>query len=275
MQTINQQNLEQLQQLTPKRIYLPTASVLKKDADNSRYYGALNFPFKETVQAIFEKDTELKLFDNANDLYNKTSVWCSIKTEGEFNTVEKWIKTQGTTVFIRSLLSSCIALDVNVDYANEVKTDIGNLEYAAKHNQNKNAIGELVDLLCNKISENKEEFYIAAVPANNDKDFDLPTLLAKEVAEKLGVIDITDYFFYQNSKQALKSVSINEKWQELEQANLQFKQHNLVNKPIVLIDDKYQSGTTLHYVASKLQQARFDIIYGLIIAKTIKDNDNQ
>ena len=275
MTKITQQNFKQLHQLTPKRIYLPTANVLKKNADNSRYYGALNFPFKETIQAIFERDTGLKLFDNKNDIYNKTSVWSSIKNEDEFNTVEKWIKAQDTTVFIRSLLPYCIALDVNVDIVNEVKTEIGDLEDKAKRNRDENAISALVDLLCHKISKNKEGFYIAAVPANKGKEFDLPTLLAAKIVDKLDCVNITDNFAYKNSKQVLKSISIDDKWQELEQSNLVFERHNLANKPIILIDDKYQSGTTLHYVASKLQQAGFNTIYGLTIVKTMKDDDNQ
>ena len=269
---INQQNFKKLHQLTPKRIYLPTAVVFKKGADNSRYYGALNFPFKETIQAIFEQDTGFKLFDNSNDLYNKTSVWCLIKTEDEFNIIKKWINKQSTIVFIRSLLSSCIALDVNVDIVNEVKTAIGNLEYKAKHNKDEGSIGALVDLLCDKINK---EFYIAAVPAHQDKKFDLPTLLAAKIADKLGCHNITNYFSYQNKKQVLKSINIDDKWQELDNAGLVLKQHNLANKPIILLDDKYQSGTTLHYVASKLQQAGFDIIHGLTIVKTMKDDDNQ
>lgn len=275
MTEITQQNFEKLHQLTPKRIYLPTANTLKKDDSNSKYYGALNFKFKETIQMVFEKETELELFDNHNDLYNKTSVWCSIKNENEFNAIKDWIEKQGTTIFIRSLLSSCIALDVNVDIVNEAKTEIGDLEDKAKHQQDENAISKLTDLLCYKINENKEEFYIAAVPANKDKDFDLPTLLAKKIAEKLGCLDITDRFAYQNSKRALKSIGIGDKWQELERSNLVFDRHNLENKPIILLDDKYQSGTTLHYVASKLQQTGFDTIYGLAIVKTMKDDDNQ
>ncbi|KAF3978764.1 MAG: hypothetical protein HFP77_00245 [Methylococcales symbiont of Iophon sp. n. MRB-2018] len=271
MTTVSQQNLTELQELAPKRIYLPTANVLKKGDDNSRYYGALNFPFKETVQTIFEKDTGLNLFDNNSDIYNQTSVWYSIKNQDEFDKIEKWIDAQGTTVFIRSLLPSCIALDVNVDYANEVKTKIGDLEYKAKNNQNQDAIDDLVDLLCSKIQLNQEEYYLAAVPANKDKGFDLPTLLVAKIAEKLGCRDITDHFQYQNSKQALKSVGIGDKWQELERANLQFEQHILDNKPIILIDDKYQSGTTLHYVASKLNEAEFNTVYGLVIVKTIKE----
>lgn len=275
METITQQNLEQLRQISPKRIYLPAANFLKKDVDNLRYYGTLNFPFKETIQIIFEKDTGFELFDNKNDCYNnKSSVWNPIKNEADFNAIKKWIDSQGTTVFIRSLLPSCVALDVNVDYNNEIKTYIGDLEHKAKRNQDKGAINELIDLLCDKIKGNKDEFYIAAVPANKDKGFDLPTLLAKKVAKKLGLINITDHFSYQNSKQALKSVSIDDKWQELEQANLKFE-HNLSNKPVMLIDDKYQSGTTLHYVASRLNKAGFDTVHGLIIVKTIKDDDNQ
>ncbi len=276
---ISQQEFNNLHQLTPKRIYFmdSTVSYLKRDND-SGYYGKLNFPFKETIQKIFEKETNFKLFDNKNDLFNKTSVWLSIKDKSNFDTIEEWINAQNTTVFIRSLLLLCIALDVNVDFDNKVKTNIGVLEDKGKRNQNKEAIDALVDLLYRKIKDNvfyQNASYIAAVPANKNEKFNLPTLLAKKVAEKLNCQDITDYFVYQNLKQPLKSTKISDKWQELEQANLRFEQRNLKIKDVILLDDKYQSGTTLHYVASKLQQVGFNTIYGLVVIKTMRDDDNQ
>ncbi|MBF0334071.1 MAG: nickel-dependent hydrogenase large subunit, partial [Alphaproteobacteria bacterium] len=43
---------------------------------------------------------------------------------------------------------------------------------------------------------------------------------------------------------------------------------------VILIDDKYQSGVTLQYVASRLYQAGARRVYGLCAVKTMRDTDN-
>lgn len=43
---------------------------------------------------------------------------------------------------------------------------------------------------------------------------------------------------------------------------------------VILIDDKYQSGTTINFVASILRGAGAGAIYGLCIVKTARDTDN-
>lgn len=137
---------------------------------------------------------------------------------------------------------------------------------------------ELTDLFCRKIETSafyKDATYIVAVPANDDKKNDLPRLLVRRIAQQLNFQNLTDNFSYFNQKKELKSVSITDKWKELEQSNLQFEKHDLSDKPVILLDDKYQSGATMHYVASELNEAGCNEIYGLVAVKTMKDDDNQ
>ena len=278
MKEITEDNFACLHQLKPKRIYLPTANVLKRNRGDYSYYGTLNFNFKETIQKIFEKETGLNLFDNSKDKYNTDSAWLSIKNEDDYNRIESWIAAQETTVFIRSLLPLMCSLDVNFDYVNEMKTRLGELEYHAKQNQCPESIEELVNICCCRIqnmSFYKDVSYISAVPANNEKEFDLPAILVKEIAERLKLVDVTHRFQYRNAKQTLKDASIEYKWQKLEESGLAFTASEPKNGATILLDDKYQSGVTMHYVASVLQQAGFNEIYGLALVKTLKDDDNQ
>jgi predicted amidophosphoribosyltransferase len=43
---------------------------------------------------------------------------------------------------------------------------------------------------------------------------------------------------------------------------------------VILIDDKYQSGTTMQFVAMKLQEAGARYIFGISLVKTLRDTDN-
>jgi predicted amidophosphoribosyltransferase len=44
---------------------------------------------------------------------------------------------------------------------------------------------------------------------------------------------------------------------------------------VILIDDKYQSGMTIQFVASRLYDAGTAKVYGLCAVKTLRDMDNQ
>jgi hypothetical protein len=92
---------------------------------------------------------------------------------------------------------------------------------------------------------------IAAVPPRPGKEFDLPSRLAEKIASTLGVSDLTSRFSFSGMKESIKSLSIDEKWAAWEAAGLTFSP-KLEDKPsIILIDDKYQSGITLQFVASR------------------------
>ena len=71
----------------------------------------------------------------------------------------------------------------------------------------------------------------------------------------------------------MKALSLDKKWKALEAASLQVgKQVN--RKKVILIDDKYQSGTTAQFVAAKLYEAGAQVVYGLFCVKTWRDTDN-
>ena len=105
--------------------------------------------------------------------------------------------------------------------------------------------------------------------------FDLPSLVTSIVSNDLGKPDITGHFRFNGEKKSVKSASLDEKWNPWEEAQLTFDGIDITDKTIILIDDKYQSGTTIQYVAMKLQEFGAFQVYGLSMVKTMRDTDNQ
>ena len=269
MEYITQDAFQKLHSLKPKRIYLPDFDYLKQGSGG--YAGTLNFPFTETIKKLFEEETELQLFPS------KYGIWRSIREPQEYTNIQEWLESHGSTVFIRSLLSLCLALDLNVIHAKSEKTPVGHLEYKAKNKQDPQAIEHLTELTCKKIRNTsfyKDAHLIASVPVDKNKDFNLPRRITDAVAKKLNLRNISDSITFQEMKPAIKNLSVSEKWNALDSARLKIDFKG-TPQPIILFDDKYQSGTTMHYIASCLQQMGFDKIYGFVLVKTLKDDDNQ
>ena len=75
----------------------------------------------------------------------------------------------------------------------------------------------------------------------------------------------------------MKNSSVDEKGNVWETAQVSFQSNselNVKDKTVILIDDKYQSGITIQYIAMKLQQAGACEVYGLSFIKTLSDTDN-
>ena len=73
----------------------------------------------------------------------------------------------------------------------------------------------------------------------------------------------------------LKDIKLGEKWAAWDEAQLSFNGADISGKQVVLIDDEYQSGTTMQYIAMKLQEAGAYQVCGLSMVKAMRDKDNQ
>jgi predicted amidophosphoribosyltransferase len=231
----------------------------------------------ESAKKIFEADTGLipEWRKNNNEIW-----WCSVRPEHKPKVLD-WIQQQGTRVYIKDCLSLSIALDLNLksptrhDY-----TPLGHLERQAKHSQDEAAINAIVEHMVDTINQMpyyKDADVMCAVPPHPDKKFDLPSCIAARVSKRVNKPDVTSSFLYNGKKSSITDTRVQDKWDKLEKAELYFNQNsvfNVYNKKVILIDDKYQSGITLQYVAMKLQQAGASAIYGLTVVKTLSDSDN-
>ena len=182
-------------------------------------------------------------------------------------------------------MSLSVAIDSNLTDNTPVKytdkyTEIGNLEHNGKNNRDQNAINQLADTVSQVIQYlpfYKDADLICSVPPRPDKDFDLPGSVTKLVSGKVGKQDVTSGFVFNRHKSSVKAATFDEKWNVWEAAQVSFHNSpafNVNDKTIILIDDKYQSGITIQYIAMKLQQSGADEVYGLSFVKTLRDTDN-
>jgi hypothetical protein len=252
------------------RISFATCHKDQPKRSDEPFIGTLNLPFSNKA---LEADLNLQLFRNPNYL----GVWRSIRTNEEYGHIVDWIKKQGTRVFLRDCLDSSIALDFYFDDAMR-RTPIGELEFACKECENLDAQAKLIDCFVKTIrslSRYREARFISAVPPRTGKLYDLPSRIAEGVAAKLGLENLTASFAYSNIKPAIKALDVDQKWDALTNADLKFGARLSDFPSVILVDDKYQSGMTLQFVASILRAEGAGEILGLCAVKTMRDDDNQ
>ncbi len=239
------------------------------------YVGSFSVPFQETIGPIFEKETCIELSRGQFGNF-----WCRIRTEEEFARIEDWVHQQGTRIFLRDCLDLSIALDLNFPEPGASHTALGERENRAKHRRDEKAIRYLAEALVRAIRDlsfYRDCRFIAAVPAPPDKGFHLPNILVARVAAALGLTDLTNGFSFSGTKRSIKNLPMNEKWTAWENSGLAFDTPPPVDydgSPVILIDDKYQSGTTIQFVAARMRAAGIGRIYGLCVVKTLRDTDN-
>ena len=200
-----------------------------------------------------------------------------MNTEKEYKKIEAWINDQGSRVFINDALYASMALALNYDHKRERQTEVGTLAEKAKKNRDQEATQELAKRAIQSI-RNFPAYsgakLICGVPASKNSN-DLPARLARLISKKLGIQDITSRFRLNAEKKKAKDAALRDKWSIWEEAQLEFLGGPLKKKArIILVDDKYQSGISLHCVAMKLQQAGAAHICGLTMVKTIRNKDN-
>ncbi len=269
-ESINHEKVKIIHDSSPRRIcFSSTHSNALKRENGTRWIGKFSVPFSDTIKPIFEKETGLNLYYKEEfDNY-----WYSIRTEKEFEKIQNFIQKYYNVVFIKDTLALSIALGENIK---DSKTQIGELETKAKYGQDYNARKKLSELCINFISITpfyKNTKIICAIPSSDNSSESLPRYITNLVASNLNLNDISNNIMWKNNKQAAKELPFEKKWEALENANL-IVNINLNKKTIILLDDLYQSGTTIQYVAMKLLAAGAKRIYGLTIVKSRRDTDN-
>lgn len=204
--------------------------------------------------------------------------YCFLNDQAAIDRAETWEKTQGTRVFIKNLMASSLALDLNfADHISGKKTRVGLLEELAKHAHDQAAISELVRLSAETIrdiSYLRECNFLMSVPAMPDKTYDLPRELAKGISSATGILDLTPKLALEGKVQSAKSVELSQKWDIWAACTAKYGGPALSGSRVLLVDDKYQSGITIHFWASKLLELGAAEVHGLSMVKTLRDTDN-
>ena len=253
--------------LKPKRIcFGSTHRTALKRKDGSSVVGSLTLPFNETIGAVLPWG----LFKSKFGGYFR-----GIKTADEFARIEAWIEDRRDLVFIRSLLTTAVAAGEHFT-EDGTRSNIGNLEHAAKYGGDVHAREQLAAILLaafNKVHGDRQIDAIAAVPASTAGAFSLPVELADSLSATTGIANISAHLRWGGAKAKIKETAVDAKWNALEATGFEL-QTDVNGKSILLIDDMYQSGATVHYVASRLREAGANEIHCLAVSKGRRDTDN-
>ena len=255
----------------PKRINFAShhANALqRKEGDGT--IGILRLPFDSTFEEIAKSCLSLDrvLFPSrfANNYYRQ------IRTEEEFNRIESFIEEYRDLVFLRDTLDLSIALSMHESDPN-VRTEFGEHEFRLKYRSEQEDTREDFNALLNEFQRRleslpffKEADYICAIPSS--KDF-LRNIIAG--LKGFSFADISDYVSWENKCCGLKNLKSKEEKLEMVQAwGLRICEGiDLKGKTVLLVDDLYQSGVTMQYVAMCLKNAGAKHVFGIALVKSL------
>jgi len=239
-----------------------------KRKENGNQIGTFSVPYSDTIKPVFEAATNLVLHQSRFGNY-----WHSINSEKEYSTIDAFFNEYSQIVFIRDCLELSIALSEN--FSDDNRTRIGMLEYEAKYCGNKNAEKEIVDICAEwlkKLPYYKNADYICAIPPSKNGADNLPRLIARGLTG-FQFQNISENVLWAKDKEELKEMEISKKLNYLENTGLEIGV-DLKGKVVILLDDLYQSGITMQYVAMKMKESGASKIFGLSIVKSRKNTDN-
>ncbi|MBK9745780.1 MAG: phosphoribosyltransferase [Chloroflexi bacterium] len=183
-------------------------------------------------------------------------------------------------------LDVCIALDKNYKSLTE-RTEIGELEYQAKWGESEEALDGLVHYLLEAMEcANRfcitEQSYISYIPFNVGKPFDLPSELARRIADRLGVefFGVSEPLVQpalKRPKPSMKDTTLEQKfafWKKIVDTRGIDLSQQVTGKTVYIVDDLYQSGVTIWSYAQFLKLMGADRVIGVVCVKAGKDTDN-
>lgn len=283
---ISKEKIEEMIISSPRRFQLGTSF---KPLNPPRAPGEdwnLFFPFEQTFVSAFETVFEFNHI-GFRSKEGKPSCYTFLKdvNDKDIFRLGKWLNIISGYVAIRDCLALSFALEFDRIGGSPEKnrTLIGQLRGKAKP-YNRIATSEVykcADRLIyfcleflNKVqSYNGVEVIVGMPPSDPEREFNLPVYLADGIAKGLGKEDLSEYMRTVRQRSGLKDVELDKKIDVLE-GTIEVDPQAFRGKNILLVDDLYQSGVTMNYVAMLLLEAGADKIYGLACEKTCRNDDN-
>ena len=217
------------------------------------------------------------------------------RVESFLKEYEKWIildLNEHITSSFTDELDFCLALGWPAENPKELsmknRSRIGELVYQAKYKRKMNKANELAIALSRavkRISKGKTKGPISSsvVPSDSYEDFYLPKYLAEKLAADNSLSRIRDSSNpiiesrITTKLYKLKNISIKSKLfvcEELYANNRVSLANSVKGYNIVIIDDFYQSGTTMWSYAKFLKDKGATTVFGLACEKNFRDSDN-
>lgn len=262
---ITLEDVERMREMRPRRKRFSEQHVVYQK-DDGIYVVSAQFA---SIARLFEEETGITTKDG------KFGPFCFLNNQDQIDAALQWQADRSNLIFLRDTLDCSIALAYNFSSAAEY-TELGRAEHDAKQSRDSLAIKTLAKACVKVVTD--IPFYlqsdaVCAVPPAPGKPWDLPTEITRLVAVATGKVDLSSAIKFTKPKGSVKSVSLANKWQALEAGALTIDK-SVKGKKVILIDDKYQSGTTAQFVAAKLFDAGAVEVNGLFCVKTWRDTDN-
>jgi len=251
---------------TTKRINFASShkEALKMQDDGSDVLAWLNLPFADSINELLSSEVGEVEFVSLNKIgrYSKP-----IKTQSQLEQYKEVIEKYKDIVFLRDCLDISIALSMNLDEDGNY-TPMGNAEINVKFPNGKSIDG-YQELLIHTLQTRLEQFSIlgnadciCCVPTNNPV---MPQIVSQ--LKGFNFEDITDQVQWKNKFASLREAeSLEDKMELLEQFGL-VVDVDVRGKNVLLVDDLYQSGLTMQYVAMGLKEKGANKVYGLSLVK--------
>lgn len=285
---ISLDDVKALSSLSRRRFRLSTEwpDVLREPRDESSDWG-LTFPFRESYWNAF-----LALEIPANDPTISTGGVCATYLNGvvegsdELARIRSLIAKVGDYVGIRDHLAMSFALDYEREDGdpNKPQTEIGRLRAQAKPYDRGPATANslaatmsLTNVLCEFLATVECYWRVEAVcavpPSDPTKPFHLAGSLASRVGEQRELPDVSSSLVTSGPRSSVRLTAASEKADVID-GSMRADPEGIADRVILLVDDLYQSGTTMNYAAMMLLGVGARAVFGLACEKTCRNDDN-
>ncbi|MCY7334418.1 MAG: phosphoribosyltransferase [Pseudanabaena sp. CAN_BIN31] len=272
--------------LSPRRAKL-TPQCLRQPISQGKDW-SLSLPFSETFSTTFDDMCAIRHngFREGNGNYY---TYLKGADDADIVKVENWISTVGSYVVIRDLLYLSFAIDYTCEDGNpdNSTTEICKLRQKAKLYDASSSATESTYIAADELLKLCMQFLlkidcytftdaIVAMPASRpDKNFDLPSYLAGKISQQWGKVDLSHAVNTIKSRPSVKNQETTHKKLEALEGSVQIDQNIFQGKSILILDDLYQSGVSMNYVAMLLQEAGATKVLGLACEKTCRNDANR
>ena len=261
---------------------------LKAPGDFSPDDWNLMFPFRESFVPAFEVACRVDHIPFKRTTGPSCFTFLKEVTDEEIEEIKEWVDVIKPYVAIRDCLTLSFALDYDRGGGDpdEPRTRIGALRERAKiydmsrptsetYKAADKLVQESINFLTNIGCYDLADAVVAMPPSRPDKPFDLPTYLAEKIAEEWGRTDLSSAVRTVKERPPMKDTLLEDKLEALEGTiEVDHEPFEDEEKVILLVDDLYQSGVSMNYVAMLLLEAGAKKVYGLACEKTCSNDDN-
>jgi hypothetical protein len=250
---------------------------------------SLRLPFCETFRNVYQSMCDV----DSNQLKaplqkGNGNCYAYLKDESleTLNSIKNWIDVIGSYVVIRDYLALSLAIDYGFIDGNpdNSRTRIGLLRSKAKpYNtpvtlETFNAADEIFKICMQFFSDiycyNSADAIVAMPASKPDKEFDLPLYLVKKISKEWNKEDLSYAVQTTKARPSVKDQETIEGKLEALEGSVQIDPDIVQGKSIVILDDLYQSGISMNYVAMLLQEAGAKKVFGLACEKTSRNDVN-